>query len=114
MSITLPVTATAASRASVGGEIPKDPLVEIDGVERIIQGYTPDILRDLAIDFVWRDRSGPFLLRLHFWAPHANTADRTLDGDRTWLPLSDADWAPMRDCELTIPNPEYTDSILPA
>jgi uncharacterized sulfatase len=93
----------------VGGEISKDPLVEIDGVERRIEGYTPDILTDLAIEFVRRDRPGPFLLSVHFWAPHANTANRTPDGDRTWLPLSDADWGPVRDRELSIPNPEYPD-----
>lgn len=92
----------------VGASISKDPSVESNGVKRVAKGYTPDVLTDEAIRFI-RSVAGrePFLLSLHFWAPHANTANRTPDGDRTWLPLSDADWAPFRSLDVTLPEPDY-------
>jgi uncharacterized sulfatase len=90
-----------------GGKISKDPMVEINGKVRQVPGYTPDILTDLAIDFVRRKKAEPFLLSLHFWAPHANTDNRTPDGDRTWLPLSDADWGQFKDSDPTLPDPDY-------
>ena len=90
-----------------GGAISKDPMVEINGKVQKVSGYTPDILADLAIDFVRRNSKGPFLLSLHFWAPHANTANFTADGDRTWLPLSDADWGRFRNSDPVLPQPDY-------
>ncbi len=96
-----------------GGNISKDPEVEVDGTMRRIEGYTPDILTDFAIDFMNRPREGPFSLSVHFWAPHANTANRTPDGDRTWLPLSDADWERFRDLDVRIPNPDYPKLDIP-
>ena len=96
-----------------GGNISQDPEVEVDGTMRRIEGYTPDILTDFAIDFMNRPREGPFLLSVHFWAPHANTANRTSDGDRTWLPLSDADWKRFRNLDVRIPNPDYPKLDIP-
>ncbi len=97
-----------------GASISKDPVVESDGAERRVRGYTPDILTDEAIRFI-RAAAGPapFLLSLHFWAPHANTANRTPDGDRTWLPLSDADWAFFRNLDLALPQPHYPGLDIP-
>jgi len=97
----------------VGGETSKDPNVEIDGKVRQVKGYTPDILTDLSIDFVRRNHDQPFLLSLHFWAPHANTKDFTPDGDRTWLPLSDADWNRFKDTDPVIPDPDYPKLDIP-
>jgi len=102
----------------VGGllHISKDPLVEIGGVSRRIEGYTADVTTDFAIDFIQRaKRKGeePFLLSLHYFAPHANTANRTPDGDRTWLPLSEADWSQFEDLDPIIPNPDYPDLDIP-
>lgn len=91
----------------VGGSTSKDPQVESAGVTRVVEGYTPDILTDEAIRFVRSVASEPFLLSLHFWAPHANTSDRTPDGDRTWLPLSDVDWNPFRQLDVALPQPGY-------
>ncbi len=96
-----------------GGKISKDPEVEVDGVMRRMDGYTPDILTDFAIDFMNRPREGPFSLSVHFWAPHANTANRTPDGDRTWLPLSDADWDRFSELDVRIPNPDYPKLDIP-
>ncbi len=91
-----------------GAGISKDPAVESEGEVRVVRGYTPDVLADEAIRFVRASAGGPpFLLSLHFWAPHANTSNRTPDGDRTWLPLSDADWNPFRSLEVALPQPDY-------
>jgi uncharacterized sulfatase len=44
-----------------------------------------------------RENQGqPFLLSLHFRAPHA-----------AWLPVRDEDWAPYKDLDPEIPNPEF-------
>lgn len=86
----------------------KDPEVEISpGVRRTIRGYTSDILTDLAIDFIDHPDKRPFFLSLHYWAPHANQGVKSPDGDRTWLPLPEMDWAPFRDIDPVIPNPDY-------
>ena len=96
-----------------GGNISKDPELEVDGKLRRIEGYTPDILTDFAIDFMRERREGPFSLSVHFWAPHANISNRTPDGDRTWLPLSEADWGRFRDLDVGIPNPNYPKLDIP-
>jgi uncharacterized sulfatase len=90
-----------------GAEISKDPVVEIDGVERVVEGYSPDIITGFAIDYVKTKRANPFLVSLHFFAPHANTTNRTPDGDRTWLPLSDADWEAFRELAPEFPQPQH-------
>jgi arylsulfatase A-like enzyme len=58
------------------GEYYNPDLIEM-GVERRHEGYVTDILTDLAINFLEknRDRTRPFLLMLHHKAPH-----------RTWQP----------------------------
>lgn len=97
-----------------GASISKDPKVERDGRLQVVRGFTPDILTDEAIRFIRSAAgNGPFLLSLHFWAPHANTANRTPDGDRTWLPLSEADWSPFRNLDVTLPQPNYPDLDVP-
>lgn len=102
----------------VGGLIntSKDPMVEIGGQSRRIRGYTADVTTDFAIDFIQRaKRKGeePFLLSLHYFAPHANTVNKTPDGDRTWLPLSEADWGQFEGLDPMIPNPDYPDLDIP-
>jgi uncharacterized sulfatase len=84
-----------------------NPVMEVDGREQPMTGYTPDLLADRAIEFLRRPREAPFLLSVHFWAPHANTENRTPDGDRTWLPLSDDDWSGFRDLDPALPEPDY-------
>ncbi len=91
-----------------GAGISKDPKVESDGEVKVVRGYTPDILTDEAIRFIRsQDGARPFLVNVHYWAPHANTANRTPDGDRTWLPLSDADWKPFRGLDPILPRADY-------
>jgi choline-sulfatase len=89
-----------------GGRTSQNPVVEIDGVAKERQGWTPDLLTDYAIDFIRRERDGPFLVSLHFWAPHAN-GHNNAEGDRTWLPLSDADWTTVRSLDPALPEPQY-------
>lgn len=98
---------------SHGAHTSKDPVIEIEGVARKVEGYTSDILGDLAIEFIRARHDAPFMLSLHFWAPHANTAEKTADGDRTWHPLSDADWDQYKDLKPTLPEPDYPDLDVP-
>jgi uncharacterized sulfatase len=97
----------------VGGSISKDPVVEVKGETRQVKGYTPDILTNYAMDFIRRHQNGPFLVSLHFWAPHANTGNRSPDGDRTWLPVSDEDWFRFRYIDPVIPDPDYPNLDIP-
>lgn len=102
----------------VGGKEPPlsslDPEVEISrGDRRVIKGYTSDILTDLAIGFIDQSAKKPFFLSLNFWAPHANQGVTTPDGDRTWLPLPEEDWALFKGVDPVIPNPGYPDLDIP-
>ena len=97
----------------VGGFTSKNPAVEVNGKTNVIDGYTPDILTNFAIDFIRSKKESPFLVSLHFWAPHANTKNRTPDGDRTWLPLSDADWGRFKDSDPVLPHPDYPKLDIP-
>lgn len=79
-----------------GGTTPADPVLEKDGKEQEFQGLTADILTDHALEFVRRNREGPFLLCLFFRAPHAR-----------WLPVADEDWAPFQSLVPEPPHPDY-------
>lgn len=81
-----------------GGTTPDNPILEKDGEVRIFKGLTTDILTDHAIDFVEANADAPFLLCLHYRAPHSR-----------WLPVADADWEPYRELDPAIPNPDYPD-----
>jgi len=89
-----------------GGMVSRNPRVEINGTERVVEGWTPDILTDFAIDYIRRKQEGPFALSLHFWAPHANQGSNA-EGDRTWLPLSPADLQPFSTLDPLLPEPDY-------
>ena len=80
-----------------GGNTPKDPRLEKDGTQQKFQGFTPDILTDHAVEFIQQQQQqGPFLLCLHYRAPHAR-----------WLPVDEQDWAPFAQLDPQIPNPDY-------
>ncbi|MDZ7721248.1 MAG: sulfatase-like hydrolase/transferase [candidate division KSB1 bacterium] len=87
-----------------GGRVSKDPEIEIDGEIKKVSGYTPDILTDHALDFIKRKQEKPFLLSLHFWAPHANNGNYTADGDRTWLPVRDEIWNRFKEMQPKLPQ----------
>lgn len=92
----------------IGGITSKDPKVEIDGVEQRVEGYTSDILTNYALDFISGKAANdqPFLVSVHYWAPHANQGVLT-ENDRTWHPLPDEDWKYFKDLDPVIPNPDY-------
>jgi arylsulfatase A-like enzyme len=81
-----------------GGTSPDNPPLEKDGVVREFDGLTTDILTDHAIEYVEANAAAPFLLCLHYRAPHSR-----------WLPVADADWEPYRNLDPAIPNPDYPD-----
>lgn len=79
-----------------GGATPMNPKLEVAGVERERSGYGGDLLTDEAIAFVGQRDPRPFLLSLHFREPHT-----------PYLPTPEEDWAPFRNLDPTIPNPEF-------
>lgn len=98
----------------IGGVISKDPVVEVNGVEQQVEGYTSDILTDYAMDFISRKagENAPFLVSVHHWAPHANQNVLT-DNDRTWHPLAEEDWCHFKDLDPQVPNPDYPKLDIP-
>jgi choline-sulfatase len=79
-----------------GGASPENPELEVDGVQRQFDGFTPDILTDHAVRFIRDAGEGPFCLSLHFRAPHT-----------PWLPVADEDWSLFASLDPAIPNPDY-------
>ncbi len=79
-----------------GGTSPIDPTLEVNGQMQKFKGYTTDILTDQAMDFLRSKQEGPFLLCLHYRAPHA-----------PWLPAPPEDTAPYADLDPQIPNPDF-------
>ena len=85
-----------------GGASPEDPELEKDGSIQTFDGLTTDILTDHALEFIRANQEDPFLLCLHYRAPHA-----------PWLPVAEEDWAPYEDLDPEIPNPDYPDLNVP-
>jgi uncharacterized sulfatase len=80
-----------------GGWSPDNPTLEKDGKDQKFTGLTTDILTDHAIGFLEdRPAEKPFLLVLHYRAPHAR-----------WLPVAPEDWEPFADLKPTLPHPDY-------
>ena len=79
-----------------GGIPPRDAVLEEDGATAVYEGFPQDIFTDRAIEFLQEHREEPFLLSLHYRAPHA-----------AWLPLPEEDWAPYEGIDPVLPNPEY-------
>ncbi|WP_234567118.1 sulfatase family protein [Rhodohalobacter sp. 614A] len=81
-----------------GGTSPVDPPLEKNGEVKTFKGLTTDILTDEAIEFLKRNSDKPFLLSVHYRAPHG-----------AWLPVAEADWEPYKDLDPDIPNPDFPD-----
>jgi len=75
-----------------GGSEPMNPILEVEGKEKQLQGSLPDLLVDDAMTFIGDNRQKPFAVSLHFRAPHL-----------PYGPVPDADTAPFKDLEPTIP-----------
>lgn len=83
-----------------GGTALEDARLEIDGRTQQVEGFTTNVLTDHALRFLERRSRDdqPFMLSLHYRAPHA-----------PWLPLPEEDWAPYENLTPDIPNPDYPD-----
>ncbi|MCC5928173.1 MAG: sulfatase-like hydrolase/transferase [Cyclobacteriaceae bacterium] len=92
------------------------PTIIVDGQWQTFEGaYTSDLLADFAISFIGEmhpSKTGdPFLLSLHFWAPHANTGFpdgmEPQHGGRSWLPLKDVDLLTWDTLKVRFPDPDF-------
>jgi len=81
-----------------GGNRPADPTLEKHGWTQKFRGITADVLTNHAIAFVEQQHHSPkpFLLCMHYRAPHA-----------AWLPVAEEDWEPFAKLDPQIPNPDY-------
>lgn len=89
-----------------GGTKPRNPELEKNGEIKSFNGLTDDILTDEAIAFLESSAAAgsrpPFLLSLHFRAPH-----------HEWLPVADEDWQAYRNLNPTLPQPDFPDLDTP-
>jgi uncharacterized sulfatase len=95
-----------------GAGVSKDPTVRIEGEDTVFKGeYTSDVLTDLAMDYIRRFGDNPWVLSLHYWAPHANTrfpeGFRPAARGRSWLPMKEEDLAYWKDMDLVLPDPDF-------
>lgn len=72
---------------------PANPTIEKDGEQMQVEGMTIDILTDHVLDFIDRHENEPFAVILSTRSPH-----------RSWLPVSDEDWAPYDGVDPAIPD----------
>jgi len=77
-----------------GGSKPMDPLLEVEGQDVQLNGPLPDLLVADAIEFLRRHRREPFVLCLHFRAPHL-----------PYGPVPDVDKRPYARLDPTVPTP---------
>lgn len=76
-----------------GGNQPINPVLEVDGVTQRVEGSLPDLLVDQGIRFVESNRVRPFLLSIHFRAPHV-----------PYAPVPPQDSAHYSELDPTIPD----------
>ncbi len=108
---------------SLHGAMSKSPTLRVDEEWHHFEGeYTSDLLTDIAMDYMDEFITGsgdvPFLLSLHYWAPHANTGFpegfKMPERGRSWLPLKDEDMAYWDTLSVRFPHPDFPnlDSVL--
>jgi uncharacterized sulfatase len=76
-----------------GGNTPLNPTLEVNGKEEKLKGPLADLITDDALDFVRKNKDGPFALMLNFREPHA-----------PYAPTADVDAAPFKNLDPTIPK----------
>jgi len=76
-----------------GSNRPIDPKLEVDGQLRELKGSLPDLLVNEGLKFVEYHRDRPFLLSIHFRAPHT-----------PYAPVPEQDSAQYRMLDPTIPD----------
>lgn len=79
-----------------GGNTPRNPTLEKDGVTAKRDGFIVDIVADEAIAWLrQRDPARPFAVSIHFREPHA-----------PYLPVREEDWAKVKDLDPVLPDPD--------
>ena len=105
-----------------GGMQSMSPRILVEGKWQTAEGaYTPDLLTDYAINYMNEfnpEKTGkPFLLSLHFWAPHANTmfpeGMKPSYKGRSWLPMQEVDKKRWNDAEIELPEPGFPNLDIP-
>lgn len=81
-----------------GGCPPKNPVLEIDGHDTKTEGFTVDLVTEHALEFIKKNKAGPFLSSVHYREPHS-----------AWLPTRDEDWEPYKNLDPTLPEPVHPD-----
>ncbi len=76
-----------------GSNQPIDPFLEVEGRVRQLKGSLPDLLVDEGLNFIEGNRERPFLLSIHFRAPHT-----------PYGPVPEQDSALYRKLDPTIPE----------
>jgi uncharacterized sulfatase len=76
-----------------GTNRPIDPCLEVEGLVRQLQGSLPDLLVDAGIRFIESHQHQPFLLSIHFRAPHT-----------PYVPVPEVDSAPYGKLDPAIPD----------
>jgi choline-sulfatase len=76
-----------------GSNQPINPRLEVDGQVRDLKGSLPDLLINAGLSFIDHHREGPFLLSIHFRAPHT-----------PYGPVPEEDAAPYRTLDPAIPE----------
>lgn len=76
-----------------GSNRPIDPRLEVDGRPQELKGSLPDLLVEAGLRFIGANRGRPFLLSIHFRAPHV-----------PYTPVPEQDSAPYRSLDPTIPD----------
>jgi len=76
-----------------GSNRPMDPRLEVEGCLQELKGSLPDLLVDAGMRFVETNRGRPFLLSIHFRAPHT-----------PYAPVPEQDSAPYRGLDPAIPD----------
>src|SRR5262249_16303584 len=78
---------------------PMNPTLEIRHKTEKLKGSLPDILVDHAIEFVTKNRAGPFALQLNFREPHA-----------PYAPTPAADSEPFGNIDIAVPKVDGLDA----
>jgi choline-sulfatase len=79
-----------------GGTSPRNAMLEVDGKVAQRTGFTTDVLTDYALEFIRGNHRSPFLLCLHYRAPHA-----------PYLPVPEENWSVFENLDPVVPNPDF-------
>jgi len=76
-----------------GGNHSMNPILEVNGVTKTVEGPTADLIVTEGLRFIERNRERPFSLSVHFREPHV-----------PYAPVTEEDSAHYKDLDPTIPD----------